>query len=160
MPEAYAENAIRPKRRMRPSGETKRNSVRFLRPNSRSQYQTMDPSECTSYDGCNAPLCPLDPGIDLRIWYADEPICRSHTHGKRRWIRKQRSIVRRGTRSWMDKVITYQMLYDASRPMRLTDEQRESLRQRMKKTRGVHVLADENHQAGTDWHRPDTAKQS
>jgi len=85
-------------------------------------------NQCTMFEKCNAPLCPLDPGVKARIWWADEEICRSRKYGQHRWIRKQRSIQKNQTQNWLDKPVTYQMLFDASRPMALTDEQRAAKR--------------------------------
>ena len=87
------------------------------------------------FEKCNAPLCPLDPVIKARIWWADEEICRSRKHGQHRWIRKQRSIQKRGTKFWLNKPITYEMLFDASRPMTLADEQKEARRAAVVKAR-------------------------
>jgi hypothetical protein len=49
---------------------------------------------CRLFEDCLAPLCPLDP-ISLKgVWYIDEEICRSRTHGNLPWIRAQRKIAR------------------------------------------------------------------
>jgi|GEM_PF-1093118 hypothetical protein len=93
----------------------------------------IEPTACGLFEQCSGPLCPLDSDIQLRTWWADEPICRSHTHGKHRWIRKQRSIQRRKTKSWLNRSVSFQELYDASRPMALTDEQRDTCRERLKR---------------------------
>jgi len=87
-------------------------------------------------------LCPLDKELPLRIWYSEEPICRSRKHGSHRWIKKQRSIQRRKTKSWFDKPVTYQMLYDASRPMKLNNKQRRQRAERIKKLRGQQTIKD------------------
>ena len=91
--------------------------------------------ECPSYHKCSAPLCPLDIGLQDRIWYADEPVCRSHKYGKHRWIRKQRSIVNRQTKSWLGKPITYQQLFDSSRPRKISPETKERLERALRKAR-------------------------
>ena len=88
--------------------------------------------KCNRFNECSAPLCPLDPDIKSQIWYHDEEICKSQKYNKHRWIKKQRSIVRRQTKSYLDKPITYEQLYAASRPKRLSDEQRAKLAIRMK----------------------------
>ena len=72
--------------------------------------------QCQRFEKCDAPLCPLDEDIEKRVWYVGEEICRAQKHNKHRWIKKQRSIVRRQTKTWLDKAITYEMLYNASRP--------------------------------------------
>lgn len=49
---------------------------------------------CPSYDGCSAPICPLDsrPGAQ---WFPDEDVCACHLYRKQPWIRVQRKIKRR-----------------------------------------------------------------
>ena len=89
--------------------------------------------QCTIFEKCSAPLCPLDPEIEKRVWYADEPICASRKYGQHRWIRKQRSIQRRHTKSWFEQPIMFKMLYEASRPKKLTDEQKAELTERFRK---------------------------
>ena len=95
-----------------------------------------DVQRCLIFTDCDASLCPLDNDLTLRIWYADEPVCRSRKHGQHRWIRKQRSIQRRKTKAWFNKPIAWQMLYDASRPMQLTDAQRKQRAEYLKIARG------------------------
>jgi len=51
------------------------------------------PKQCPSYEGCSAPICPLDPqSLELGIWLPDEPICRSKKYGTAKWIKRQRKI--------------------------------------------------------------------
>ncbi len=78
------------------------------------------------------PLCPLDPGLNQRLWYADEPICSNRQHNKRRWIYKQRSIKRRRTKIWLDKAITFDMMFSASRPRKMSQDEIELRRQRIR----------------------------
>lgn len=49
---------------------------------------------CGLFENCLAPLCPLDKNSLKGIWYSDEEICRSRTHGNLTWIRVQRKIAR------------------------------------------------------------------
>jgi len=49
---------------------------------------------CGLYEDCVAPLCPLDRSSLKGIWYPNENICRSRTHGNLTWIRAQRKISR------------------------------------------------------------------
>ena len=49
---------------------------------------------CGLFENCLAPLCPLDTNSLKGIWYSDEEICRSRTHGNLTWIRAQRKIAR------------------------------------------------------------------
>ena len=88
-------------------------------------------NECPSFESCNAGLCPLDSDLNLRVWYADEDICKGRAGSGKRWIKKQRSIVRRQTKCWLDKPISFQELHDASRPRVLTNTQRKNLTERM-----------------------------
>lgn len=91
---------------------------------------------CLNFDSCSAPLCPLDPDLKERCWYIDEDICNSRKHGSGvRWIKKQRSVQRKQTKSYQDKPVTYDQLFAASRPKQLTDKQRAELRDRMAKAR-------------------------
>ncbi len=94
--------------------------------------QSLVMEKCNRFNECSAPLCPLDPDIKDRLWFHDEEVCKSREHNKHRWIKKQRSIVRRQTKSWLDKPVTYKQLYAASRPKQLSDEQRAKMAIRMK----------------------------
>jgi len=100
-----------------------------------SDIISLDPTQCSSFHKCSANLCPCDPNIKDSVWYVGEDICTSREHGKRRWIRKQRSIKKRQTKCWLDRPATYQELFEASRPKQLSPEQREALRKRMDKAR-------------------------
>ena len=102
---------------------------------------SMKMTDCPSYNRCSAPLCPLDPNLKVRIWFTDEDICSGSSGSGKRWIKKQRSIVRRKTKSWFDKPINYQELYDASRPKRMSEEQRAELRERLDKAREFKKVA-------------------
>lgn len=50
--------------------------------------------DCTLFESCLAPLCPLDPSSLKGIWYPDEEICRSRSQGNRPWIRAQRRLAK------------------------------------------------------------------
>jgi hypothetical protein len=100
----------------------------------------MEMSECPSFESCDASLCPLDNDLKKRVWYSDEAICSGRAGSGKRWIKKQRSIVRRQTKSWLDKPVTYQQLYDVSRPRKLTDAQRAELVSRMSRIRASHKM--------------------
>jgi len=90
---------------------------------------------CPKFEACDAPLCPLDPDVALRIWYADEDICSSRHSTGVRWIRKQRSIVRHQTRTWLGRIVRHQELVEASRPRALSEAQRAQLAERLKRAR-------------------------
>jgi len=89
--------------------------------------------KCGLYKKCGAQLCPIDSNLNDRVWYADEAICKSRIFGKHRWIKKQRSIGKRQTKSWLDQPITYHDLYAASRKKNLSEDQLKDLSARMKK---------------------------
>ncbi len=82
---------------------------------------------CDRFDQCDAPLCPLDENLDKRCWYSDEAVCLSRKHGKSRWVKKQKSIVQRQTKSWLDRPVTYRELFDASRPRKISRVQKNRL---------------------------------
>ena len=87
--------------------------------------------KCKSFLNCEAALCPLDPELKKRIWYDDEKVCRSRHHGLHRWIKKQRSIQKRQTKSWLGRPITFYELYAVSRPRKLSKEHKAGLIKRM-----------------------------
>ena len=82
---------------------------------------------CNRFEKCSAPLCPLDENVKKRCWYSDEEICRSRKHGNRRWVKKQKNIVKRRVKSWFNRPVTYQELFDASRPRKISDAQKKRL---------------------------------
>jgi hypothetical protein len=69
---------------------------------------------CERFGKCAAPLCPLDENVDKRCWYVNEKVCQSRIHGNRRWVKKQKSIVKQQIKSWSDRPVAYQELYDVS----------------------------------------------
>ena len=69
------------------------------------------------------------------MWYADEDICQGRAGSGKRWIKKQRSIVRRQYKKWLNRPVTYQELFDKSRPKKFTDVQRAELVSRMSQMR-------------------------
>lgn len=48
--------------------------------------------KCPSFEGCEAPLCPLDENLELCLWYPDEDICCKR--GAPCWVKNQRKIVK------------------------------------------------------------------
>jgi hypothetical protein len=107
----------------------------------------MEAHPCKLFVKCSAPLCPLDIRLKKRVWYADEDVCRSRKYGLNRWVKKQRSIQKRKTKSWFEKYITYQMLRDASRPRQLSRQQREELSARIRK---LHINRELIHEENAD----------
>lgn len=49
---------------------------------------------CALYENCITPLCPLDRSSLNGVWYPDEEICRSRTHGNLSWLKAQRRLTR------------------------------------------------------------------
>jgi len=130
------------------SAEPQRNNTNYLRVMKMEQDiqnpETEILSQCPSFRTCNAPLCPLDPNLKERIWYADEDVCKSRKFGNHRWIRKQRSIQKYQTKSWLGKPTTQKKLYEASRPPNLSAEDRKARSERMKKIRREALKGGEN----------------
>ena len=93
----------------------------------------MEMSECPSYETCNANLCPLDPDLSSRCWYIGEDVCSGRAGSGKRWVKKQRGYNKRQPKSYMNKALSYRLLYDNSRPKVMTDAQREALQERGRK---------------------------
>jgi len=49
---------------------------------------------CKYFEGCDAPLCPLDEGIDKREWYRGEEICKNKRYNDTRMIFAQKEVSR------------------------------------------------------------------
>lgn len=96
---------------------------------------------CPHYESCNAVFCPLDPELEKRVWIPalEHEVCKYRKVNKRNWVKKQRSILRRQTKSWFKptrdypdgKPITFKLLWNASRPRVLSPEHRQRLSDRM-----------------------------
>ena len=54
----------------------------------------MTNKECPRFDGCNAPLCPLDTERQYRFWYPDEDICKLQAAATD-WVRRQRRVAKK-----------------------------------------------------------------
>ena len=99
--------------------------------------------ECPRFFSCDAPLCPLDPELFHRTWYVGEDIFASRTHGKVRWIRKQRSIVRRRTASWFDRPVKVSELIATSQPRNISSEAAEKERLTLERYRKARIAAND-----------------
>ncbi|MGD0354747.1 MAG: hypothetical protein ABSB31_04810 [Dehalococcoidia bacterium] len=53
----------------------------------------MDKINCPSWEGCAAPLCPLEPLTGAQ-WFPDEDICNTLAYRQTHWIKIQRKIKR------------------------------------------------------------------
>lgn len=67
--------------------------------------------DCPSYDGCIAPLCPLDGSLPDAIWFSNEPICKARGYQRLHWIKAQKKIARIGA----DGYFTHRMLENTRR---------------------------------------------
>tara|TARA_R100001530_G_scaffold134548_1_gene109627 strand:- start:2174 stop:2407 length:234 start_codon:yes stop_codon:yes gene_type:complete len=48
----------------------------------------LKPSDCGNFEGCNAPICPLDPDWGERVYLRDEATCmhqKDLVRGNKRW---------------------------------------------------------------------------
>ena len=55
----------------------------------------MTEENCSKYESCGAPLCPLDPpSLTNGIWYPDEEICKARKFQYLPWIEKQKRIIK------------------------------------------------------------------
>ena len=50
--------------------------------------------DCSSYHSCDAPLCPLDPEKEKRVWFADEQVCTGRAGSGVRFVVNQRKLAR------------------------------------------------------------------
>lgn len=56
----------------------------------------MSAKDCKRYDGCSAPLCPMDENsLECSIWYPGEEICQLQAYCHETWIRNQKKIARK-----------------------------------------------------------------
>ncbi len=52
----------------------------------------MPETQCSRYEGCDAPLCPLADDLRRITWFPSEPVCPLRKHARLPWLRKQRRI--------------------------------------------------------------------
>jgi hypothetical protein len=70
---------------------------------------------CRHYEGCGAPLCPLDTKwLKTAIWYPDEPICKRRGLPDADWLKTQRRVAKRA--NGRDLFFTY---YDLAKIKRV-----------------------------------------
>ena len=48
--------------------------------------------KCKYFDGCSAPMCPVDSEAVKTVWFADEPVCRPNDVPD--WVKRQRKIAK------------------------------------------------------------------
>ena len=53
--------------------------------------------QCTIFDTCEAPLCPLDKeSLEQGLWYPDEEVCKARKFQTLPWVRRQKRIQKLG----------------------------------------------------------------
>jgi len=70
---------------------------------------------CPTYDGCKAPICPIDNSFATAVWYADEPICMSRKFRREHWRIIQRKIVRVNLKNKVEGYFTLLALKESRR---------------------------------------------
>ena len=84
--------------------------------NSKSQSHLTPFVKCRKFEGCSAPLCPLQKSsIEKGIWYTDEEICAARNFQSSVLIKKQKLVIKAGASS--EKYFTAEML-EATRQVR------------------------------------------
>ena len=74
----------------------------------------MEAKECKRFDGCSAPLCPMDENdFNILAWYADEEICPLREFCKTTLVKTQTKIARK-TRDF-NTYYTHRMLQHSFR---------------------------------------------
>ncbi|MFA5299098.1 MAG: hypothetical protein WC389_12900 [Lutibacter sp.] len=71
--------------------------------------------DCIRFEGCTAPICPLDKSFEKAVWYADEDICTVRTFRKEHWRIVQRKIVKLNLKRKVDGFFTLSMLNNIKR---------------------------------------------
>jgi len=73
---------------------------------------------CSSFEGCKAPICPMDNSFNQAVWYADEDICKSYKYRKEHWRKIQVRVKRVNTITPVDGCFSLYMLEGIKRVMR------------------------------------------
>ena len=58
--------------------------------NKMSREREITIEQCSSFNRCSAPLCPLDPLLKQCCWFPDDDVCRKSFPPQ--WIKTQRKI--------------------------------------------------------------------
>jgi hypothetical protein len=106
----------------------------------------MKPEDCSSFNECSAPFCPLDPDIEKRVWFSTEEVCRSRKYGQHRAIRKQRSIQKRQTKCWLNRAIRWRELCERSKPKKFSNEQKIQFGNRLREWRAKGKIVSGNNE--------------
>ena len=66
--------------------------------------------ECSYFDSCNAPICPLDKKKGKAIWYSDEAICKNPEYSDLEFIITQKKIAKVNKTHSVKGYFTFKML--------------------------------------------------
>ncbi len=58
------------------------------------QLSHVKPGQCPGFEGCKAPICPLDASFLKATWFPNEPICQGRAYRRERWRKVQVRISR------------------------------------------------------------------
>lgn len=89
------------------------------------------PEDCSRFEVCSAPLCPLDHHLKKQLWFLEEPVCRKY---RVRWVKKQKSLQKSRPAKWTGKAMTILDLVSISRPPKrqpMTDAERKAVHDRL-----------------------------
>jgi hypothetical protein len=70
--------------------------------------------ECSSFETCNAPLCPRDSDLHLRTWFLDEDVCRSLQYRQTPMVRRQAQLKRRMPKEYLGKELKAAFLIETA----------------------------------------------
>lgn len=70
---------------------------------------------CKSFEGCKAPLCPLDDSFKSAVWYPGEDICPALKYRREHWRIIQRKIAKVNLSRKVDGCFTVTMLENIQR---------------------------------------------
>jgi hypothetical protein len=79
----------------------------------------MQPEDCPRFRKCGAPLCPMDPAIAKRSWFAGEEVCVKKEYQDLGWIERQKQLNDNHFRSWAEHRWTHEELV-ATAPQKRT----------------------------------------
>jgi len=70
----------------------------------------MIPEQCSFFNSCNAPICPLDEHKENVIWYSDEAICKNPEYSDLEFIITQKKIAKVNKTHGVKGYFTFKML--------------------------------------------------
>ena len=60
-----------------------------------NHLQMITPEQCPGFEGCKAPLCPVDSSFGLALWFPNEPVCQARAYRGEPWRKAQIKIARK-----------------------------------------------------------------